>query len=136
MQVQIKLTVLFDGMFWVGIFERIYDEKLEVAKVTFITEPSEAEIYNYILYNYQNLKFSLPVLAKSQSSNANPKRMKRIVKKQLNSSIGTKSQQALKKQQEIKKSDYKTALRLKKEMTLKMKFEMKQKKRRQKHKGR
>ena len=31
-----KLTVFFEEPFWVGIFERIEDGKLSVAKVTFV----------------------------------------------------------------------------------------------------
>ena len=30
-----KLTVYFDDPFWVGVFERIEDEKLSVCKITF-----------------------------------------------------------------------------------------------------
>ena len=34
-----KLTVYFEEPFWVGVFERIEDGKLSVAKVTFGAEP-------------------------------------------------------------------------------------------------
>ena len=30
-----KLTVFFDGLFWIGIYERIQDGKLEACKITF-----------------------------------------------------------------------------------------------------
>ncbi len=60
-KVQIKLTVLFDGTFWVGIFEKIVNNKLEVAKFTFGSEPKDIEIHNFILNNYRFLKFSPPV---------------------------------------------------------------------------
>ena len=36
-----KLTVYFDEPFWVGVFERIEDGNLSVAKVTFGAEPKE-----------------------------------------------------------------------------------------------
>ena len=32
-----KLTVYFEEPFWVGVFERIEDGKLSVAKVTFLS---------------------------------------------------------------------------------------------------
>ena len=38
-----KLTVFFEEPFWVGIFERIEDGKLSVAKVTFGAEPKDYE---------------------------------------------------------------------------------------------
>ena len=41
-----KLTVFFEEPFWVGIFERIEDGKLSVAKVTFGAEPKEADAGN------------------------------------------------------------------------------------------
>ncbi len=34
-----KLTVFFEGPFWVGVFERISDGKLSVCKVMFGAEP-------------------------------------------------------------------------------------------------
>ena len=34
-----KLTVYFEEPFWVGVFERIENSKLSVAKVTFGEEP-------------------------------------------------------------------------------------------------
>ena len=39
-----KLTVYFEEPFWVGVFERIEDGKLSVAKVTFGAEPKDYEV--------------------------------------------------------------------------------------------
>ncbi len=136
-KVRIKLTVLFDGAFWIGVFERVIDNKIEVAKVTFGAEPKNIEIYNFILYKYRYLKFSNGIyMDKKTQKEINPKRMKKIVKKQVVKSLGTKSQQALKLQQEQNKMNRKYASKQKKEDLLKLKFEMKQQKRQQKHKGR
>ena len=41
-----KLTVFFEEPFWVGIFERIEDGKLSVAKVTFGAEPKIVKCRN------------------------------------------------------------------------------------------
>lgn len=136
-KVQIKLTVLFDGAFWIGVFERVVDNKLEVAKVTFGAEPKDIEVYNFILYKYQYLKFSNGIFMNQKTQKeVNPKRMKRLVKKQVNKLLGTKSQQALKLQQEQNKVNRKSISKQRKDELLKLKFEMKQKKRQQKHKGR
>ena len=43
-----KLTVYFEEPFWVGIFERIEDGKLSVAKVTFGAEPKDYEVQEYV----------------------------------------------------------------------------------------
>lgn len=136
-KVQIKLTVLFDGAFWIGVFERVIDNKLEVAKVTFGAEPKDIEIFNFILYKYQYLKFSSGILINQKTQKKiNPKRMQRLVKKEVDKSLGTKSQQALKLQQEQNKIDRKSKSKQKKEEILKLKFEIKQRKRQQKHRGR
>ena len=43
-----KLTVFFEEPFWVGIFERIEDGKLSVAKVTFGAEPKDYEVIGFL----------------------------------------------------------------------------------------
>ena len=83
-----KLTVFFEDPFWVGIFERIEDGRLSVAKVTFGAEPKDYEV-----------------------------------------------QQALKLQQEQNKQERKVRSREKKEADELRMFELKQQKKREKHKG-
>ena len=135
-KVQIKLTVLFDGTFWIGVFEKIIDNKLEVAKVTFRKEPRDIEIYKFVLYKYQYLKFSNGIsLEEKIEKKVNPKRMKRLVRKQVRKTIETKSQQALKLQQEQKKIINKSISKQKEKEYLKLKFDMKQQIKHQKHKG-
>ena len=135
-KVQIKLTVLFDGDFWIGIFERIVDNKLYVAKYTFSAEPKDVEIYNFILNNYDKLRFSPSVEYNVKTEKKiNPKRLQRLVKKQITSSVGTKSQQALKLQQEENKTLRKNYNKEKKEKINELKFKLKQQKRLEKHKG-
>ena len=53
-----KLTVFFEEPFWVGVFERIENGKLSVSKVTFGAEPKDYEIYEFVLKNYNGLRFS------------------------------------------------------------------------------
>ena len=66
----------------------------------------------------------------------NPKRMHREAKKQmLETGIGTKSQQVLKLQQEQNKQKRKEKSRKKKETKKQRTFELKQQKKREKHKG-
>ena len=131
-----KLTVFFEEPFWVGIFERIEDGKLSVAKVTFGAEPKDCEVQEYIQKWYFSLKFSPVVENVVKDIKRNPKRMQREVKKQmLEIGIGTKSQQALKLQQEQNKQERKEKRRKKKEAEEQRMFELKQRKKREKHKG-
>ena len=132
-----KLTVYFEEPFWVGIFERMEDGNLSAAKVTFGAEPKDYEIYEFILKHYYSLRFSPDVAAVVKESIRNPKRMQRDVKKQLqNTGIGTKSQQALKLQQEQNKQERKAKSQEQKLAEAKRMFERKQQKKKEKHRGR
>ena len=131
-----KLTVYFEEPFWVGVFERIEDGKLSVAKVTFGAEPKDYEVQEYIRKYYSSLKFSPAVDTVVKDIKRNPKRMQREAKKQMQETgIGTKSQQALKLQQEQNKQERKVRSREKKEADELRMFELKQKKKREKHRG-
>ena len=131
-----KLTVYFEEPFWVGVFERIEDGKLSVAKVTFGAEPKDYEVQEYIQKCYFSLKFSPAVETVVKDIERNPKRMQREARKQMQKTgIGTKSQQALKLQQEQNKQERKIRSKEKKEAKELRKFEMKQQKKREKHKG-
>lgn len=132
-----KLTVYFDEPFWVGIFERFEDGKLSAAKVTFGAEPKDYEVYEFILKHYCGLQFSPAVaVAAVKETKRNPKRVRRDVKKQLqDNGIGTKSQQALKLQQEQNKHKRKVKSREQKLAEAEHMFELKQQKKKDKHKG-
>lgn len=132
-----RLTVYFEGPFWVGVFERIEDGKLSAAKVTFGAEPKDYEVYEFILKHYYSLQFSPAVAAVVKETAKNPKKMQRDVIKQLrNTGIGTKSQQALKLQQEQNKQERKVKSREQKLAEARRMFELKQQKKKEKHRGR
>ena len=131
-----KLTVYFEEPFWVGVFERIEDGKLSVANVTFGAEPKDYEVQEYIQKYYFSLKFSPAVDTVVKDIKRNPKRMQREAKKQMQETgIGTKSQQALKLQQEQNKQERKVRSREKKEADELRMFELKQQKKGEKHRG-
>jgi len=134
---EIKLTVYFDDPFWIGVYERISDGLLEVCKITFGAEPKDYEVYEYLLQNWHLLRFGSPVKAdEKQEVKINPKRMQRDIKKQLeNQGVGTKSQQALKLQQEENKIARKEKSREQREAEKLMQFELRRQKKKQKHKG-
>ena len=132
-----SLTVFFEEPFWVGVFERISDNKLSACKVTFGAEPKDHEIYDFVLKNYYQLRFSPAVATDVKETSRNPKRIQREVRKQVqNTGIGTKSQQALKLQQEQLKTERKTVSREQRETEKQRQFELKQQKRKEKHRGR
>ncbi|MGN0747924.1 MAG: YjdF family protein [Aristaeellaceae bacterium] len=130
------LTVWFEEPFWVGMFERTDGGRLSVAKVVFGAEPKDCEVYAYVLRHYNGLIFSPAVDADAKALPRSPKRQLRDVKKQLeNRGAGTRSQQALKMQQEQGKAERKARSRAQKEAEEQRRFAMKQQKRRDKHRG-
>ena len=132
-----KLTVYFDEPFWVGVFERIDSGKLYVCKIIFGAEPKDCEIWEFVLKNYGKLKFSPSVDMVVKEKAANPKRLQRKVRKQTSiCGIGTKSQQALQMQREENKLTKKSVSKQKREAEKQRLFNLKQQKRKEKHKGR
>ena len=132
-----RLTVFFEEPFWVGVFECISEGKLSVCKVTFGAEPKDYEVYDFVLKNYYRLRFSPAVATDVRVTGRNPKRIQREVRKQVqNTGIGTKSQHALRLQQEQLKNKRKTMSQKQREEEKQRQFELKQQKRKEKHRGR
>ena len=131
-----KLTVYFNDPFWVGVFEKVDNGSLAVAKVTFGAEPKDIEIKEFLVRNYYNLRFSPAVDIVVKEEKKNPKRLQRDARKQtLEKGIGTKSQQALKLQQEENKLERKVKSKEKKIAEAERQFELRQQKKKEKHRG-
>jgi len=130
-----KLTVFFDDPFWVAFYECFSEGELEVCKITFGAEPRDCEVYEYFLNNFNSLTFSPPMKTDGKrEQRINPKRMQREVSRQLETrGVGTKSQQALKLQQEQGKTERKQKAKQRKEEKAKLKFELRQMKQKEKH---
>lgn len=132
-----RLTVFFEEPFWVGVIERISEDRLSVCKITFGAEPRDYEIYDFIMKNYCLLRFSPDVAADAVKEIKNPKRAQREARRQvLNSGVGTKSQQALKLQREQMKAKRRAVNRERKAGEKQHLFELKQHKRKEKRRGR
>ncbi len=131
-----KLTVYFEDPFWIGIFERVENGELSVAKVTFGDEPKDYEINAFVLKYYGSLQYSPAVENHIKEIKRNPKRMQREVKRQLKAvGIGTKSQQALKLQLEQRKLEHKVKSKERRMLEERRLRELKMQKKKEKHKG-
>ena len=131
-----KLTVFFEEPFWVGVFERISGGKLSVCKVTFGAEPRDQEVFDFILKHYWELTFSPTVKTEVRQRADNPKRRQRSAKKELQTlGVGTRSQQALQKQREERKTEKKQVSRERQQAEKARQFTLKQQKQRAKHRG-
>lgn len=138
MTLKSSLTILFEAPFWIGLYERIDGDKYEVCKITFGAEPKDYEVYDFLLKNWQTLKFSPPVKAdRIEERKINPKRMQREINSQLQDrSIGTKAQQALKLQHEQNKLERKIQSREQREAEKERQYALRQEKKKAKHRGR
>ena len=132
-----SLTVFFEDPFWVGVFERVDQGKLSACKVTFGAEPRDCEVLEFILKNYDKLRVSPAVEAPVKETARNPKRAQREARRQVGESgVGTRSQQALKLQQEQQKTQRKQQSRERQAAERERLFALKQQKRKEKHRGR
>lgn len=133
----ITCTVLFQEPYWICVVERYFDERLSACRITFGAEPKDYEVYEFLLANHGNLRFSPAVEFVVKEMRKNPKRIQRDVRRQVKETgIGTKSQQALKLQQEEMKTERSVLSRQEKEEQKERKFDLKQQKKKEKHRGR
>ncbi|MBQ7670062.1 MAG: YjdF family protein [Clostridia bacterium] len=131
-----RLTVFFEDPFWVGVWERQEDEMLSVCKVTFGAEPTDAQLYAFLLSHYGKLTFSRPIKAEQTRKADNPKRRQRAAHRCMDiTGVGTKSQQALQRQREEQKDARRAVSRERKEAEKERQFAIKQEKKKEKHKG-
>ena len=135
-KISCSLTVYFEEPFWVGVFEVIENRKVTAARVVFGAEPKDCELFEYVLRYYTGLHFSPAVDTVVKETSKNPKRIQREARRQTSATgIGSKSQQAIKLQQEQNKLNRKIRSREKKQAEEMREFELKQQKKREKHRG-
>lgn len=129
----ITLTVFFEDPFWVGIFERVSNGGLSVVRIVFGAMPKENEIYELIQKKFAKLNFDFKTDIVKKNS---PKKLKRVAQKQMKKvGVATKSQIALKMQLEANKIVRRKISKEEKEIKRQYKFDLRQQKRKEKHKG-
>lgn len=136
----IKATIMLDGPFWVGIFERQDKLYYAVARQVFGKEPTDAELYEFVLMHYDQLKFTSPQDFTLVIKRKNPKRVKREVKREMekskkNMKSSSHAQNVLREELEKNKKIKKCVSKAEKDMQEKRKFSLKQEKKKKKQKG-
>ena len=138
MNSSIKLTILFNDPFWIGIFEQEEKGIYKVCKVTFGAEPKEGDVLDYILKGFYKLNFSSSKVENKKiiEKKENPKKLQREINKELKKkTIGTKAQIALSKAYEENKIERTKKSKAYKEIEKERQFAIKQLKKKEKHKG-
>lgn len=136
------LTVLHDGQFWVGIFEHRDGERYGACRVVFgAVEPTDTVLIAFIVKRWEKLPFNFAAdeerTADAALAHANPKRRQREARKQVErSGVGTKAQQAMSAAHELRKEERRTDARERRQIEAERRFALKQRKRKEKHRGR
>jgi hypothetical protein len=117
------------------LFEQAYQETYQVCRVTFGQEPKDDEILEILQTQFARLSFSSESTVKQYVKIKNPKRLQRVVKKQVKQKVSSKSKELLQLQYEERKKISKHQSSVQKQFLKQEKFERKQQKRREKHKG-
>jgi len=82
-----KLTIYYDGQFWVGLLLRQTDEGLYASRHVFGPEPNDGDIFNFVHNDLQRLLETQTVAVATdqaflQDRRINPKRLLRLVNKE------------------------------------------------------
>ena len=133
MKCRMIMTVVFDKPFYKGIFERFVDDRYAVAKINLGTSlPKTRDIYRLVLKRWNTIHFSKETLDSTRVKRVNPKRMQREAQKQVHAQF----YQALKADFEMRKQQSHREQQAAKANHKRQKFEIRQLKKKQKHRGR
>lgn len=131
------LWVFFEEPFWVGVFERIDENRLTAARVVFGAEPSDREVYGFVLAHADALRFSPAVeSAGPQRLAANPKRRQREAARAVERQPGTRAQQAISAAREMNKAQRTERSREQRDALEARKRQLRAEKKKARHKGR
>lgn len=129
-------AVYFDGQFWVGIVERIDEGGLSAARVVFGAEPSDEEIFRFVLDRWGTLRFSPEIEAERGKEPRNPKRRQReAAKAAAKAAPSTKAQQAIAEMREQGKAAARKRSAVEKREAAAQKRALRSEKRKEKHRG-
>lgn len=137
----IKATIFFEKRFWVGTFERTDKEGYAVARHIFGAEPTDPEIYEFVLTHYQELKFGESKKFTLEIRRMNPKRVQREVRREMEkvketTKPSTFAQDYMREELEKKKLQKKQQSSAEKQARKEAQFAIRQRKKKAKQKGR
>lgn len=134
--IRMTLWVFFEEPFWVGVFERIDENRLTAARVVFGAEPSDREVYGWVLAHADELRFSPAVeSAGPQRLASNPKRRQREAARTMTRQPGTRAQQAISIARELGKTRRAAQSREQRDALDQRKRQLRAEKKKARHKG-
>ncbi len=136
----IKATIFFEKRYWVGTFERTDKEGYAVAKHIFGPEPTNPEVYDFVVNRYQELKFGELKEINIIIQRMNPKRVQREIRREMarikeTSKPSTFAQDYMREEIEKRKKERKSLSSAEKQARKDEQFVIKLEKRKEKHRG-
>jgi len=135
-----RLTILFDSPYWIGLLEDERDGLLYATLHIFGAEPSDQEIYQFVLHDLLTLTAQMTVgipFEQNEQHHVNPKRMQREVRCELaQGGISSKSQEAMRLQTENNKQQRQQENRIERDALRDHKRTIAREKAKARHKGR
>jgi hypothetical protein len=137
----IKATIFFEKRFWVGTFERTDKEGYAIARHIFGKEPTDPEVYDFVLHHYHELKFGDLQKFNLEIKRMNPKRVQREVRREMEklketSKPSTLAQDYMRQELEKNKKARKQKSSAEKQARKEEQFILKQQKKKEKLRGR
>ncbi|MEH7109085.1 MULTISPECIES: YjdF family protein [Bacillaceae] len=136
-----KLTIFYDGQYFVGVVEMVSAERLKAYRFVFGAEPSDQEVWEFVdkrllslmeQHEQKGIKCD-----KAAQKRMNPKRLQRKVAKETRQiGVSTKAQEAIKEEYAERKKEKQQKHKLLRLEQVQYKRELKRQKAKQKHKGR
>ncbi|WP_027092410.1 YjdF family protein [Cohnella thermotolerans] len=105
-----RLTVYFDGQFWVGVAEQSDGSKVKACRHLFGAEPQDGEVMAFVQHRLLPLLESVQTSAEGdkppQAKRVNPKRLARQVAREMDrTGVSSLAQEALKLELEARKKE-------------------------------
>jgi hypothetical protein len=135
-----KLTVFFDGQFWVGVVEQYVQGKVKAGQHLFGAEPKDQEILEFVWKQLDHLTEGLSQGVESghgiSERRINPKRLARQVSREMEQrGVSSYAQEALRLEHEKRKKEKQVDSRQQKEVLKERKRELKVQKAKARHRG-
>ncbi|WP_080121203.1 YjdF family protein [Bacillus subtilis] len=135
-----KLTIYYDGQFWVGVVEVVDNGKLRAFRHLFGTEPRDSEVLEFVHNQLLNMMVQAEQegvrLQGRRQKKINPKRLQRQVSKELkNAGVASKAQEAIKLELEARKQKKKQIMKEQREHVKEQRYMLKKQKAKKKHRG-
>ena len=131
-------SIFFDGQFWVAEIERHGECCVEIARYCFGSEPSNAELVDWVDKELPKLQFLVREGRDVQRNVArpNPKRMKRIAAAEIEKiGFSSKANEAMKSALEEQKEGKRTERKTRTEEAQERRWVLRQKKLKERHRG-